>query len=63
MRMTPEQMLEDIDTCRGPCGRLCLSCPEGWYLQEIKEVIVHLMEENERLRKALQEQTGEVDLI
>ena len=61
--MTAEDMLDEIDTCRGPCGKLCLSCPDGWYLKEIKSVIVGLMEERDRLRKALQEQTGEVDII
>ena len=61
--MTAKEMIEDIDTCRGPCGKLCLSCPEGWYLKEIKEVIVNLMEENDRMREMLQAQTGEVDVI
>ena len=61
--MTAEDMLDEIDTCRGPCGKLCLSCPEGWYLKEIKSVIVRLMEEKEKFRKALQEQTGEVDVL
>jgi len=61
--MKPEDLLEDIETCRGPCGKLCLSCPEGWYLKEIREVLVNLMEENEKLRTALTAQTGEVDLI
>jgi hypothetical protein len=50
--MTPEELLDDLETCRGPCGKLCLSCPEGWYLSEIRDVIVNLMKENEELRKA-----------
>lgn len=61
--MTAEDMLDEIDTCRGPCGKLCLSCPEGWYLKEIKKVIVGLMEERDKLRNALQSQTGEVDIL
>lgn len=61
--MKPEYLIEDIDTCRGPCGKLCLSCPEGWYLKEIREVLVYLFEENKKLRTALTAQTGEVDLI
>lgn len=61
--MKPEYLIEDLETCRGPCGKLCLSCPEGWYLKEIREVVVHLMEENEKLRAMLKAQTGEVDLI
>ena len=61
--MKPEYLIEDIDTCRGPCGELCLSCPEGWYLKEIREVLVYLFEENKKLRAALTAQTGEVDII
>lgn len=61
--MTPKELLKDLDDCMGPCGRLCLSCPESRYLPEIREVLVNLMEENEKLRTALTAQTGEVDLI
>lgn len=61
--MDPEYLVEELDTCRGPCGKLCLSCPEGWYLKEIKEVFVRLMDENKRLRDALRGQTGEVDML
>jgi len=61
--MTAKDLLKDLDTCTGPCGNLCLSCPESRYLQEIKDVIVQLMDENERLRTAFASRTGEVDFI
>lgn len=62
-KMTAKELLEDLKTCTGPCGRMCLSCPESRYVQEIYDVLVQLMEENNRLRVSLAEQTGEVDLI
>ena len=61
--MTAKDLLEDLDTCTGPCGRMCLSCPESRYVAEIHDVLVNLMQENEKLRKTLAEQTGEVDYI
>ena len=61
--MTPKELLKDIEDCTGPCGNLCLSCPESRYLPEIHDVLKALMEENEKLRSALAEQTGEVDLL
>ena len=61
--MTAKELLKDLDTCTGPCGNLCLSCPESRYLPEIREVLVNLMEENRRLRDALSAQTGDVDML
>lgn len=61
--MTAKELLKDLDTCTGPCGNLCLSCPESRYLPEIREVLVRLMEENEKLRGTLMAKTGEVDFI
>lgn len=60
--MTPKELLKDLETCTGPCGRMCLSCPESRYIAEIHDVLSGLMDENDRLRNALQEQTGEIDL-
>ena len=48
--MTAEELLKDIDECCGPCGEMCLSCPESRYLQEIKDVIEGLLEENRKLK-------------
>ncbi len=61
--MTPKELLEDLETCTGPCGRMCLSCPESRYVAEIHEVLENLINENEKLRRSLAEQTGEVDYI
>jgi len=61
--MTPEELLKDLETCTGPCGRMCLSCPESRYVAEIHDVLEKLIQENERLRTTLRSQTGEVDLI
>lgn len=61
--MTPEELLKDLEECTGPCGRMCLSCPESRYVAEIRDVLVKLMEENKKLRDTLFAQTGEVDLI
>ena len=61
--MTAEEMLKDLEECTGPCGRMCLSCPESRYVSEIYEVLKQLIDDNKRLRRALAEQTGEVDII
>lgn len=61
--MTPQELLEDLETCTGPCGRMCLSCPESRYIAEIRDVIIKLIDENTRLRTALMGQTGEVDTL
>ena len=61
--MTPKELLKDLEECTGPCGRMCLSCPESRYVAEIHEVLEKLIDENERLRSALTAQTGEVDLL
>lgn len=45
--MTAEELIDDIDNCHGPCGNLCLSCPEAHYLQEIRQVIINLMRERD----------------
>lgn len=63
MDMTPEELLKDLEECTGPCGRMCLSCPESRYVAEIHEVLEKLINENNRLRATLCATTGEVDLI
>ena len=59
--MTPQELLDDLDTCTGPCGRMCLSCPESRYVAEIREVLVGLIQENEELHRLLMQYRGEVD--
>ena len=52
--MTPQELINDIDNCYGPCGKMCLSCPEAHYMVEIREVVVGLMQENKKLKDELQ---------
>ena len=54
--MTAEELLKDLETCTGPCGRMCLSCPESRYVAEIHEALESLIKENETLRVELDEQ-------
>lgn len=56
--MTPQELLKDLDECIGPCGRMCLSCPESRYIAEIKEVVEKLIHENDILRSELVAQEG-----
>ena len=57
--MTAEELLKDLETCTGPCGEMCLSCPESRYVAEIHDVLVSLMNENKALRKRLEKYEGE----
>lgn len=52
--MTAEQLIEELDDCYGPCGRLCLSCPEARYLKEIRDVVVALMAERDKYKKMIE---------
>ena len=52
--MTAEQLIEELDDCYGPCGRLCLSCPEARYLKEIRDVVVALMAERDKYKKMVE---------
>jgi len=52
--MTPEELLNDLDDCYGPCTKICVSCPEGKYLKEIRDVVIALLEENKELRWILE---------
>lgn len=51
--MTPEELLKDLEICTGPCGEMCLSCPESRYIQEIHDVLEALIKENKDLRLRL----------
>ena len=44
---TPEEVLQAIDECYGPCTKICISCPAGEFLREIRDVIIKLMEEKQ----------------
>ncbi len=56
--MRPMELLDKIDDCYGPCSRICVSCPLGDSVREIRDVIktliserYALLEEIDRLRK------------
>lgn len=49
--MTAEELIADIDSCYGPCGKLCMSCPEAHYLKDIRDVVIALMKERDDLRR------------
>lgn len=52
------ELLDKIDDCYGPCSRICVSCPLGESVREIRDVVktlvaerCALLEEIDRLRK------------
>ena len=56
--MRPMELLDKIDDCYGPCSRICVSCPLGDSVREIRDIIktliserCALLEEIDRLRK------------
>lgn len=53
--MTAEELLKDLEDCYGPCGKMCLSCPESRYLNEIKEVVEGLMRERDEYKLAIEQ--------
>lgn len=52
--MTAEELLEDLKTCTGPCGRMCLSCPESRYVAEIYRVVEDLVKERNMLEHTIE---------
>lgn len=53
--MTAEELLEELDDSMGPCTRICISCPEGSILKDIRDVIIGLLKENHELRMEVAE--------
>ena len=49
--MKAEDLLEELDSCHGPCGELCVSCPEAHYLKEIRDVLEELIRERNMYRQ------------
>ena len=49
--MTPEEFLRDTEDCYGPCGRMCLSCPEAYYFREIKEMVETLVKDRDKYKR------------
>ena len=52
--MTPEEFLQDMEDCYGPCGRMCLSCPEAHYLKEVRDMVEVLMNERDNYKNLSQ---------
>jgi intein/homing endonuclease len=48
--MTAQELLDELDESCGPCTKICISCPEGKFLKEIRDVIIELMNENKELK-------------
>lgn len=47
----PEELLNDLKNCKGPCGEICIHCREAYRLREIYETLKMLMTENQELKK------------
>lgn len=41
------ELLDELEECEGPCGKLCLHCPEAYALAHIKKVVNDLIAELE----------------
>lgn len=41
------ELLDELEECEGPCGKLCLHCPEAYALAHIKKVVYDLITELE----------------
>lgn len=41
------ELLDELEKCEGPCGKLCLHCPEAYALAHIKKVVTDLIAELE----------------
>lgn len=54
--MTPEEFLKDMEDCYGPCGRMCLSCPEAHYLKDVRDMVENLMNERDNYKKLSEKQ-------
>lgn len=51
--MTPQEAIKEIDSCRGPCGEMCISCRSAYHLKEYRDVIANLVDELEKYKKAV----------
>lgn len=53
--MTAEEAIHEINSCYGPCGEMCVNCRSAYHLKDYRDVIVELMEENQKLRDRVSE--------
>lgn len=48
--MTADELLEQLDDAYGPCDRICISCPSGEILKDIRDVIIALKDERDKYK-------------
>lgn len=48
--MTAKELLDELDDTYGPCGRICISCPDAAILKDIRDVIRSLIEERDKYK-------------
>jgi len=48
--LTAEELLDELDDACGPCTRICISCPEGAILKDIRDVIIALKTERDKYK-------------
>ena len=53
--MTAEEAIHEINSCYGPCGEMCVNCRSAYHLKDYRDVIVELLEENQKLRDRVSE--------
>lgn len=46
----PEELLKDLEQCKGPCGEICVRCKEAYRLRDIYETLKRLIAENKELK-------------
>lgn len=51
--MTPQEAIKEIDSCRGPCGEMCISCRSAYHLRDYRDVIANLLEELDKYKRAV----------
>jgi len=52
--MRATELLDEIDNCYGPCSRICVSCPLGEGLREIRDVVAELLADNRALSEEIE---------
>jgi len=50
---SPEELLADLEQCRGPCWDICIQCREAYHLGEIYKILKALVTENKELKARL----------
>lgn len=45
--MTAKELVEEIRSCEGPCGRACANCPDNTYIGELADALENLIDKAE----------------